>query len=447
MKSLTLIPLLFVAGCAAVGSDYQRPDLAVAPGFTSGGGGSTGQVARAAWWRDYRDPALTELVRRGMAQNLDIQTAQERIRQAQANLRATGVNAAISGTATGERVKAGGDGLTAGWGNNSSLGAALVIDLFGGIRRSQDAARADLDAATADLETQRLAWLAELIAAYSDARFNQQALALTRDTITTRQQTVGITRTQLDAGAVTELDLAQAQALLDTAKADLPQYQAAFDANVFALATLLNEPAAQVSSQMRRGASPLRVPGNVAAGYPADLLRNRPDVRSSEAALRAAVAEVGVATADMLPALSLSGNVANSGGSRAWAFGPQISLPVLNQGLLSAQRDARISAAKQAELAWRGSITAAVEDVEVAQSNLRQYRNRAAALDQASASYGRALTLARDNYSLGLSDLLTVLDTDRSAASSRISAASARNEAAKEWAALQIAIGAGALAQ
>lgn len=447
MRSLTLIPLLFVAGCAAVGADYQRPDVAVAAGFTNGGGGNTGQVARAAWWRDYRDPALTELVRRGMAQNLDIQTAQERIRQAQANLRATGVNAAISGSASGERVKAGGDGVAAGWGNNSSLGAALVIDLFGGIRRSQDAARADLDAATADLETQRLAWLAELISAYSDARFNQQALALTRDTITARQRTVGITRTQLEAGAVTELDLAQAQALLDTANADLPQYQAAFDANVFAMATLLNEPAAGISSQMRRGASPLRVPGNVAAGYPADLLRNRPDVRSSEAALRAAVAEVGVATADMLPALSLTGNVANSAGSRAWAFGPQITLPVLNQGLLSAQRDARISAAKQAELAWRGSITAAVEDVEVAQSNLRQYRNRAAALDQAASSYDRALTLARDNYSLGLSDLLTVLDTDRSAASSRISAASARNEAAKEWAALQIAIGAGALAQ
>lgn len=447
MRSLTLFPLLFLAGCAAVGTEYKRPEVALAAGYTSGGGGSTGQVARASWWRDYRDPTLTELIRRGMAQNLDIQTAQERIRQAQANLRATGVNAAISGSATGQRLKSGGDVVDAAWDNNSSLGAALVIDLFGGIRRSQEAARADLDAANDNLETQRLAWMAELIAAYSDARFNQQALALTRDSVSSRQRTVGITRTQLDAGAVTELDLAQAQALLDTANADLPQYQAAFDANVFAIAALLNEPAAGISAQMRRGASPLRVPGNVAAGYPADLLRNRPDVRSSEAALRAAVANVGVATADMLPAVSLSGNIANTRGTQAWSFGPQISLPVLNQGLLSAQRDARISAAKQAELAWRASITGAVKDVEVAQSNLRQYRNRAAALDKAAGSYGQALDLARDNYSLGLSDLLTVLDTDRSAASSRINAASARNEAAKEWATLQIAIGAGALAQ
>ncbi len=446
MKVVKLAPFLLIAGCAAVGPNYQRPDVALAPQFVGGTGAALAPVAARAWWEDYRDPTLTALVERGLRQNLDVAAARERIRQAEANLRATGVNAALDGGPSASWSRSGGDGTAASTGHSADLGASLVLDMFGGIRREREAARADLAAAQADLEQVRLAWLADLIAAYADARYYQEALELARETIKSREETVAVTQRLYDAGDETEYDLAEAQALLDSARADLPNYLAQFNANVFAIASLLNEPAAPLLAQMQKGAAQLRIPGSTAIGVPADLLRSRPDLRYYEGLLQAAVANVGVSTADMLPSVTLTGDISYAKGSRSWSFGPALSLPLLNQGLLSAQRDAAISSAKQAEIDWRAAVSSAVEDVQVAQSNLEQYRRRTIALQKSAASYEHALELARENFRGGAITLLDLLDTDRSTASARISAASAKNDAAKEWAALQIAIGAGAIA-
>lgn len=444
MNVVKLVPLLLAAGCAAVGPDYERPQMALQQEFVGGNGGPLEQVATNAWWQQFRDPMLSDLITRGLGQNLDVAAARERIRQAEANLRATGVNAALDGSLSASRSRGGGESTSLGTSSASELSASLVLDMFGGIRREQQAASANLAAAHSDLEQVRLAWLADLVAAYADARYYQQALALSRATIAAREETVRITQAQYDAGAETEYNLAEAQALLDAARADLPGYHAQFNANVFALATLLDTPAAPLLAQMQKGAPQLRVPSGGATGVPADLLRNRPDVRYYEQLLQAAVAEVGVAEADRLPSITLGGDLGVSAGVSSWSFGPALSLPLLNQGLLSASRDAAISEARQAEIDWRSSVRAAVEDVQLAQSNLTLYRQAANALQTSAASYERALGLARDNYRGGAITLLDLLDTDRSAASARISAASARNDAAKEWATLQIAIGAGA---
>ena len=351
MKPYYLVLGLLVAGCA-VGTDYQRPEVAMETRFVGGNAEQIGAVATQQWWLNYKDSNLTSLVTRGLAQNLDVIAAGERIRQAQAELRTTGVNAAADGSLTGSVTTSGGDG-TSGTSTveSGSLGASLVIDLFGGIRREREAAVASLTAARADEETTRLAWLAELIAAYSDARYYQEAMALTRTAIATREETVSITQSQFNAGAATEYEVAEARALLSTARADLPQFAALFDANVYAIATLLNEPAGPIKAQMQKGAPQLSSPGDARTGVPADLLRNRPDVRSAEADLAAAVANVGVAEAALYPALSLSGTVGRTDATDAWSFGPQLSLPVFNQGLLKASRDAQLSVARQAEIA------------------------------------------------------------------------------------------------
>jgi multidrug efflux system outer membrane protein len=444
VKPYYLVLGLLVAGCA-VGTDYQRPEVAMETRFVGGNAEQIGAVATQQWWLNYKDSILTSFIARGLAQNLDVIAAGERIRQAQAELRTTGVNAAADGSLTGSVTTSGGDG-TSGTSTveSGSLGASLVIDLFGGIRREREAAVASLTAARAEEETVRLAWLAELIAAYSDARYYQEAMALTRTAIATREETVSITRSQFDAGAATEYEVAEAQALLSTARADLPQFAALFDANVYAIATLLNEPAGPIKAQMQKGAPQLSSPGGARTGVPADLLRNRPDVRSAEADLAAAVANVGVAEAALYPALSLSGTVGRTDATDAWSFGPQLSLPVFNQGLLKASRDAQLSVARQAEIAWRASINEAVEDVQVAQSNLTRARQRAQLLRTAASDYGRALTLAQENYRNGAITLLNLLETDRNTNAARISAASATNEAAQAWATLKIATGAGA---
>lgn len=445
MKTLVIVPLIAaVAGCTAVGPEYTRPDVVLTPSYAGLAGQTAPAVLEAGWWRQYRDALLSELVAQGLARNLDIRTAQEAVRQARANLRVTGVNAALSGDLSADGTRSGANGTGSSESSSESLNGAVVLDLFGGIRREGEAAQASLAGAEADVETARLSWLAETIAAYANARYYQTVLALTRDTIATRQKTIDITRRQYEAGAATEYGLAQAQALLETARADLPNYEALFRANVFALATLVDTPAEPLLKRMQAGAPLLRTPGRVKTGVPADLLRNRPDLRASEASLRAAVAAVGVAEADLLPSITLSGTVANSSGTRSWSLGPELSLPVLNRGALRANRDAKVSAARQAELSWRSAVNGAVEDVQVAASNLTQYRLRQSALEQAARSYGHALGLAQQNYEAGAITLLDLLDTDRSAASARISAASAANETAQEWAFLQIALGAGA---
>lgn len=446
MRSISILALLAVAGCT-VGPDYQRPQADLQARFLDGNADSIGQVAAEQWWLDYRDSTLTSLVSRGLNQNLDVLAATEAIRQAQAELRATGINAQASGGVDASGDLSGGTNMSGRAESSSAqLGAAYVIDMFGGYRRQQQAAEANVVAAEADVETVRLAWLAELISAYSDARYYQAALALTRQTISTREETVEITRGQYDAGAATEFEVAQAEALLATARAGLPSYAAQFDANVYAIATLLNEPAGPIMSAMQNGAPQLRTPPGGQTGVPADLLRNRPDVRSSEADLVAAVADVGVAEAELYPSLTLSGTVARASGASTWSFGPALSLPVFNQGALRASRDAAASQARQAEIAWRSSVLDAVEDVQVASSNLTRYRQRSSALQAAAAEYDRALSLAQENYRNGAITLLDMLDTDRSTAEARISAASAINDAAQAWATLKISTGAGAAA-
>ncbi|WP_372840939.1 efflux transporter outer membrane subunit [Phaeovulum sp.] len=443
MKPHYLLTCLLVAGCA-VGSDYQRPDVSLQTRFVGGDADAIEAVAAEQWWLAYKDATLTAFVTRGLAQNLDVMAATEAIRQAQAELRATGVNSALDGSLSASTTRSGSDGSgTTSTVESSALGASMVVDLFGGVRREREAALASLTSAQADAETVRLAWLAELVAAYSNARYYQEVLALIRTTIDARQETVEITRTKFEAGAATEYEVAEAQALLSTARAGLPQYAALFDANVYAIATLLNEPAGPIVAQMQRGSPQLSTPAATRTGVPADLLRNRPDVRSAEADLAAAVAAVGVAEAALYPSLTLSGTVGRSDGADSWSFGPQLSLPVFNQGQLRASRDVRISAASQAEIAWRASINGAVEDVQVAQSNLSRYRQRTALLNTAASDYDRALTLAQQNYRSGAITLLDLLETDRNTASAKISAASAANDAAQAWATLNIATGAG----
>ncbi|MCG6111741.1 MAG: efflux transporter outer membrane subunit [Paracoccus sp.] len=445
--TLSLGALLMISACAAVGPDpTDLPDTRVQGAFAEAEGGALGQVGTNAFWSGYQDRTLSRLIAGGLGTSLDIITANERIRAAAADLQATQpLSAQIAGDpASASRVRAGGDGQPTATTSIATLSAGFVFDLFGGARRAREGATASVASAEAQAQVTRLAWLAEVIGAYADARFNQQAMALTRETIRAREATLSVTRETQALGLATDYDIAQTEALLQIARADLPNFEAQFNAQVYRLSTLLNQQAGPLMAQMQGGSGALRIPPGPGTGVPADLLRNRPDIRATQQDLVQALAAVGVATADMLPSLSLSGTVSDQGGATAWGFGPRISLPVANQGVLGAARTRRISEARQADLAFRSQVAAAVEDVQTSQSTLRRLRQRVAALDQASASYDRAYALARTNFEAGALPLVDLLDVDRQRAAARLQAVSARNDAAKEWARLQIATGAGA---
>ncbi|RBP79035.1 efflux transporter outer membrane subunit [Marinomonas rhizomae] len=444
INMIKLMPFLLLTGCATVGPNWESPTTPLTSTFVSGDNKSIDEVAYTPWWREFNDPILTELVETGFSQNLDILQARERIQEANAELRKTGINSALEGSLSYSRLRSGGENQSTSISSTTGLSASYVIDLFGGVERAREAALANLVAAQADVGTERLAWLAEVVANYADARYYQQALDLTRNTISTRNSTLEVTQREYDAGLSTLYELAEAEAALQSAQAELPSYQALFRSKVFAIATLLDQPAKPLIAKIEESQSQLNLPSDPAIGLPADLLRNRPDIRYQEAILHQEVAETGVDESSLYPSISLTGSVSNKDSLDSWSFGPSISLGIFNRGYLNAQRDAQESVAKQAEIAWRASVQDAVEDVQVAQSNLSLYREQTELLVKAASSYSKALKFGYDNYKNGAMTLLDLLDTVRLEANAQISAAYAYNTSLQEWASLQIAIGAGA---
>lgn len=447
MRKMVLLSCgALLTACAAVGPDYATPAAAVTPSFVGSGQGSVGKVANVAWWKGFRDPMLDGLLAEGLAQNLDTMAAMERIRAAEAGVRGTGLAAAATGGVDANGQRFGGEGSVSGTGSSATteLSAAFVLDLFGGLRRDRERAQASLASAQDDLQTVRLAWLAEAIDAYTDARYQQEAIALTRKSIASRQETSRLIGERQDAGSATELDAVQANGLLAAAQADLPTLVSGFESAVFRLATLLNRPAGPLLAQMQPGRAQPYPTASVASGVPADLLRNRPDIRSAERDLAAAVASVGVAQADLYPSISLSGNVSTTAGAESWSFGPSLSLPVLNRGALSATRDARAAEAREAEITWRAQVSSAVEDVQTALSDLTQQRRRLSALQQSAEAYRRAFVLSQESYAAGSLSAIDLLDSERTATDAELAVAAARRDIALAWATLQIATGAGA---
>lgn len=441
--------VLLLGGCATVGPDYEAPKIDVTPSYNDSDiKRSLGDIATKRWWENFEDPVLDDLVRKGLAQNLDIAVAVERIAAAQATLRSKGVNAMLSGSAGYALTGSGANNAATTTAAATSLSGGIVIDLFGGIRREQQAAEAQLKAAIDDVGTARLAYLSELIGAYIEARYYQYAIKLTRDSIATREQTLDITQKQHTVGTGTELDTEQVKALLYAAQADIPDLEANYLAQVYAMATLLQTPASELDATMQRNAESISLLGlnlrtEYDTGIPADLLRNRPDIRAAEQDLIAATANIGVATADMLPSLELSGTVSDLRAG-IWSFGPTLTLPIFNQGALAAERDIKVSEAKQAEITWRQTVLNAVEDVQSANSAWRRDHEKVQLLKNSMDAYQRALDLSMQTYKAGVTTLLDLLVTDRSLASARLSFADALRTLSVDWATLQIALGAGA---
>jgi multidrug efflux system outer membrane protein len=317
-----------------------------------------------------------------------------------------------------------------------------VIDLFGGIQRAQEQAAASLQAAGFTLGDARATVTQSIVTTYITARFAQEAAALTRRTVASRQRTLELTRSNQRAGTSSEFEVIQAQSDLLTAQSDLQGYLSDFENSVFALATLTAADPAKVLAQMQPGA-PQPIPRQAGArGTPADLLRNVPAVRIAEANYAAAVAGLGVQEAALRPSLTLSGTVTLSD-PKSWSFGPALSIPVFNQPALRANRDAQVAAVEEAALNWQAAVRSAIEAVEVQSNSLLRSRRQIDLLGRAVAGSNQSLALTRINYEAGQSSLIELLDAERTTASRRLAFAAETRNAAIEWANLQVELGRG----
>lgn len=446
--AMTACALLALSGCA-VGPDYQPPELVVQQDYVDVlNQQSLQRTDTVRWWEHFNDPVLNAWVTQGLDSNLDIAASIERISAAQAALRGTGFNAAISGDLTASSTRMGADNITTITNESAGLSGNLAIDLFGGIRREREAAVANLLAVVNDSQTARLAYLSALVNAYVNARYYQYAIVMTEQAIDSREQTLAITQRQRAVGSATELEEEQVKALLFNAQAEIPELNANFLAQMYAIATLLGEPAGPLLADMQASAPTvsallgLNLETPYQAGVPADLLRNRPDVRSVEQRLRVAIAKVGVATAARLPSLTLNGSISSD--NNAWSFGPVITLPIFNQGALAASQDQADAEAREAFIIYQQTVLAAVEDVQSANSAWLRDRDKVDLLRKSVNSYTRAFDLSMQTYQVGVMTLLDLLDTDRYLNSARLAYAAALRDLSTDWARLQIALGAGA---
>lgn len=452
--------MLLLSGCV-VGPDHSAPAIALPAKFAEGPAASNGEVTTAPWWTAFNDSRLNSYVQQGLSQNLDVLQALERINQAEANVVEAGAGALPSldlgaqARRSGARELGGTPSAAATASQTSVSGgptASWFLDLFGLYRRSKEAALASLDAAYAAVDVSRLSLLQAVVSAYIDVRYYQERIALARQNLDSRRETLELTRLQLEAGAASRLDVVQAEGLVNSTIAEIPALETAFRGAAHRVATLLGLPASSLIPELQKGAPQPVARFNVKAGIPADLIRNRPDIRAAERQLAAAVAQIGVAEAQLYPSITLGGSITPSytrvgGGAESgllsWSFGPSISLPIFDGGALKARVSAAESAAREAYLDWKQTVLNAVEETENALAAVARDARTVNALRDTVRSYEEALDLATASYRDGASSLLDVLDAQRQVSTAQTNLAQAVQQAAQDFVSLNVAIGGG----
>ncbi len=452
------LALLLLSSCVT-GPDHTAPQTPLPEKFAEGGKKSNGEVAMAAWWTAFNDKRLNGLVDQGINQNLDVLQALERITAAEAGVVVAGAGGlpslGVSAEESVSKSKGTGDysARTTDTTSTSSGGVNVswLLDLFGQYRRAKESASASLDAAYASADVAKLSFLSDLVTSYINARYYQERIAIARKNLASRRETLELTKLQLEAGAASRLDVVQSEGLVNSTLADLPGLETNFRRSAHHIATLLGLPASTLIADLQKGAPQPIARRSINAGVPADLIRNRPDIRKTERELASAVAEIGVAEAQLYPTITLGGSISPSwistkslaGSLTSWSFGPSLTLPILDGGRLKANVDIAESSARGAYLAWKASVLNAVEEVENALAAVNRDSQTVSALTATVRSYEEALALSTASYKDGASSLLDVLDAQRSVSTAQASLAQAVQQMAADYVALNVAIGGG----
>ncbi|MCB2227039.1 MAG: efflux transporter outer membrane subunit [Desulfarculaceae bacterium] len=421
-----------LAACAPVGPDYAPPKTEAPPTWHSqlkDGVSAAHPEARtlAIWWVKLGDPTLSRLVSQAVEGNLALKQAQARVRQARALRGATraGLYPRVDAAGVGE------------WGRSSdAIGSGTIdeyysvgfdatweIDVFGGVRRSVEAAQADLEASQANLRDVLVTLVAEVALNYTEARTYQQRLAVATANLKAQENTYAYISSRHEAGLVNRLALEQARYNLENTRSRIPSLRAGLDASLNRLAVLLGQTPGRLHALM---AAPRPVPvppALIAVGIPAETLRRRPDIRRAERRLAAQTARVGVATAELYPKFrlggtlgleGLSGSDLTSGSNFFWGLLPSFSWNIFNAGAVRARIEAQSAVQEETLLAYQAAVLTALEEVENSLTGYAQEQRRREALRQAVAAAKDAEGLSQDLFQAGLNNFDSVLDAQRS---------------------------------
>jgi NodT family efflux transporter outer membrane factor (OMF) lipoprotein len=406
------------------------------------GAASADLAELAQWWASFGDPLLSSLVERALSANTDLAAATGRLRSARAAVTAAQGGLLPSLSASGGASRSGTLTEPANGASSFNLGvdASWEVDLFGKLSGSVEAARADLASSQASLFDVQRAITAEVALNYLTLRDAQARLEIAESNLSIQRENLQIAQWRYQAGLANALEVEQATTLVAQTEASLPSLRQSITTSVNQI-DVLTAQAPGASAPALLGAAPVPDPPALAAiGLPADLLERRPDVIASRHSLEAAVIRIGVARADLYPALRLSGSIDTSAAAVGGLFGTLLgnvaaglSAPIFEGGKIRARIEQQRGSADTALANYRAAILKALQDVENAVVAARTATEREEALARAEAAARESLQLAELRYRSGVVDFQVLLDAQRtllSAQDSRQSARTARSTAA-----------------
>ena len=432
--SVPLLGALVLSGCA-VGPDYEPPEVPVPDAWQSAAveGLSEGTATLQTWWSALDDPTLEGLVKRAEESNLTLQEATARVQEARA----------ILGVARAGRVPdfaAGGSAQRFKGSDNSQLGqiapnglqttnlfdlgvgASWEIDVFGRVRRSVESADATFEASIEDYRDVLVSLFAEVARSYVDLRTTQARLKYAEQNIEAQRASFSLTQVMFKEGATAALDVAQAESNLRNSEAAIPQLHIAFNFAINRLAVLLGETPGSLTAELVDSKPIPSPPEDVAAGIPADLLRQRADVRRAERLLASQTARIGVATADLYPRFSLTGFFGyQSTGidslfdspSQSWGVSLPFRWLIFDGGRIRSFIDIEEARAEQQLARYELSLLVAYEEVENALVAYALEQHSARSFRQAADASRKAVDLVELQYRSGLTNFQNFLDMQR----------------------------------
>jgi NodT family efflux transporter outer membrane factor (OMF) lipoprotein len=432
-----VLAALALSGCK-VGPDYVAPPPAAPDGWSEAM--EEGVRAEGAdlsrWWTAFNDQALDSLIDRAVQSNLDLREASARVREARAlrGVAESGFYPTVDarGSYTRERFSENSTGARGGFGSATGEGmdlfalgfdAAWEIDVFGRVAREVEASDAELASTVEDWRDVLVSLLAEVARNYTETRSLQDRLRIAESNVKAQDDTLTLVKSRFDAGLTSELDVAQAKANLEQTRSQIPLLTAQLRQSMHRLEILLAQPPGTLQDELTSGEGAIPVPpDSLAVGLPSDLLRRRPDIRRAERDIAAETARIGVATSDLFPRFIITGSAGPessqigtlfAGDSFAWSIGPSVRWNIFSGGRIKNNIKAQTARQEQALARYEKTVLTAFHDVEDSLVGYTRERVRMRTLTEAVTAQQRAVSLAEELYTRGLTDFQNVLDAQR----------------------------------
>ena len=433
-SALSLVALLALSGCL-LGPDYKRPSIDTPPTFRFAESDAK-DLVNTAWWEQFQDPALNELIATALADNKDVKTAAARVEQFLGQFVTTRsqlfpqVGAGIN--AQRERVPLGTTELPPGVGPvlnqyQGTLSASWEIDFFGKLRRQTEAARANLLASEEGRRATILTLVASVASSYVNLLSLDRQLGIAKSTAASRAASVNVFQLRYSGGEVSQMELAQSQSEYEASLAAIPQIELQIAQQEDALSILLGHNPQVIVRD--RELEDLALPA-VPAGLPSELLERRPDLRQAEQDLVAANALIGAARALYFPSISLTGLFGTASGqfsslftgpARVWSYAGAVTLPIFTAGSIGGQVKQAEAQQQQALFQYQKAIQVAFQEVADALVSLQKTREQLVVQGKQVDALRTYARLARLRFEGGYTSYIEVLDAERSLFNAQLS--------------------------